>query len=415
MAIQYARRMNELRASEIREILKLTQIPGMISFAGGLPAPEHFPASDLSTVTREVLEQEGGQALQYSPTEGLPPLREMISERLKTNFSVEVTADEVLIVSGSQQGLDLTGKILLDEGDIILCESPTYLGAINAFKTYSPQFVEVPTDDGGMIISELERFLAELDGVKLIYVNPDFQNPTGRTWSIERRREFMEVITRYGVPVFEDNPYGEIYFEGSTLPALKSLPGADLVIFAGTFSKILCPGLRIGWLAAEKSLMQKLVLVKQGTDLHTSTLAQRQIHAYMERFDINANIERMRETYRERRDVMLRTMDDEFPVRVRYTRPSGGFFVWVEIPEQCNARQLLIRCLEKEVAFVPGGSFFPNGGHENTFRLNFSAMPPERIVEGIQRLGRVMRDFLAHDPIWVEWGDAEGMGKVGVS
>ncbi|NIM20784.1 MAG: aminotransferase class I/II-fold pyridoxal phosphate-dependent enzyme [Candidatus Latescibacteria bacterium] len=398
MAIKLAERMAELKASEIREILKLTQQPGMISFAGGLPAAEHFPVLELKAISEEVLEADGPQALQYSPTEGFMPLREAIAARMNSKLGTHVTADEILIICGSQQGLDLTGKILLDEGDTVLCESPTYLGAIHALKAYQPRFVEVPTDDDGMIGSELERCLAESNRAKLIYLNPNFQNPTGRTWSVERRRQLMEIVGRYRVAVIEDNPYGELRYEGSSLPSLKTFGEPDLVVYLGTFSKIFCPGLRIGWLAAGKSLFEKYVLVKQGTDLHTSTFSQRQVWMYLQNHDLDANIRRLCETYRIRRDTMLSAMDEEFPGRLRYTRPEGGFFVWVELPEEYNSRDLLIKSLEKKVAFVPGGSFFPNGGHENTFRLNYSTMPPELIIEGIRRLGRVLRKFIAMDP-----------------
>jgi 2-aminoadipate transaminase len=398
MEMHMASRMREVRASDIREILKLTQRPSVISFAGGLPAAELFPAAKMATVAASVLETEGCRVLQYSPTEGDPKLREAIAERLNAAQGTSFTADRVFITNGSQQGLDLSGRMFLDDGDVILCESPTYLGAINAFKAYLPRFVEVPTDDEGIVVSELERRLEELERVRLVYVIPSFQNPTGRTWSLERRRAFLEVVGKYGVPVVEDDPYSELCFEGEALPSLKSLDTQELVIYLGTFSKIFCPGLRIAWLIAAKPLVEKYVLLKQGTDLHTSTLAQREIATYMERYDLSADIAHIRDVYRERRDVMLAAMDELFPDEVRYTRPRGGLFLWVELPERLNARDLLKRSLERDVAFVPGGAFYPNGGHENTFRLNFSAMSPERIREGIERLARVLRDSLAEQP-----------------
>ena len=390
-----ASRMREVRASDIREILKLTQRPGVISFAGGLPAAELFPAAKMAKVAASVLESEGCRVLQYSPTEGDPKLREAIAERVNAAQGTSFTPDSVFITNGSQQGLDLSGRMFLDEGDVVLCESPTYLGAINAFKAYLPRFVEVPTDDEGMVVSELQRRLEELERVRLIYVIPSFQNPTGRTWSLERRRAFLAVVEKYGVPVVEDDPYSELCFEGEPLPSLKSLDTTDRVIYLGTFSKIFCPGLRIAWLIAAKPLVERYVLLKQGTDLHTSTLAQREIATYMERYDLSADIANIREVYRERRDVMLGAMDELFPEQIRYTRPRGGLFLWVELPARLSARHLLHRSLERDVAFVPGGAFFPNGGHENTFRLNFSAMPPERIREGIERLAAVLRDSLA--------------------
>ena len=300
----------------------------------------------------------------------------------------------MLVTSASQQGLDLSGKVFLDEGDEVLCESPTYLGAINAFRAYGPRFVEVPTDDEGMIIQELEKRLLACERVKLVYVVPDSQNPTGRTWSLARRRAFMEVISLYRIPVIEDNPYSEVRFEGESLPALKSMDEEGLVVFLGTFSKIFSPGMRIGWVAAPPPILEKYVLVKQGTDLHTSTLAQMQLTAYLEMFDLDANLAKVREAYRRRRDAMVRALDREMPAGVTFTRPSGGLFLWVELPDRLDARQVLAACLERHVAFVPGGSFFPNGGHENTLRLNFSNMPEDRIDEGISRLGAVLREFL---------------------
>jgi len=395
MTIQFARRMQDLRASEIREILKLTQDPEVISFAGGLPAQELFPVKQMIEAGIRVLETEKGKALQYSTTEGYFKLRTAIAHRMNNQGAANVTAEKVLITSGSQQGLDLTGKVFLDEGDVILCESPTYLGAINAFKAYRPRFREVPTDDEGMIIPELERMLQEIENVKVIYVIPDFQNPSGRTWSLARRRAFMEVVNRVQVPVVEDAPYTELRFEGEAMPSLKSMDSEGLVIYLGTFSKILFPGVRIGWLVADKMFYDRYVLVKQGADLHTSTLSQRQIWTFMQEYSIEENVARMLPVYRRRRDVMLESMERFFPEGATYTRPQGGLFFWVVLPRECNSRELLKRSIERKVAFVPGGSFFPNGGNENTMRLNFSAMPEDKIREGMERLAGVIKEFLA--------------------
>jgi len=391
MDIKLATRMTGLKASAIREILKLTQRPEVISFAGGLPAIETFPASDLAEVTIDLLAENGALALQYSPTEGFPPLREAISRRMNTVFGTGVSADEVLVTSGSQQALDLLGKVFLDEGDVVLCESPTYLGAINALKAYQPEFVEIATDDDGMVIPDLERRLTELDRIKLIYIVPDFQNPSGRSWTLERRRQFMELVQRFGVPVAEDSPYAEVRFEGEIVPPMKALPGNEWVIYLGTFSKVFCPGMRIGWLCAVEEIYRRTVHAKQGADLHTSTLGQMQLSAYLERFDIGRNIQRIIGLYRDRRDTMLRSMQEHFPSGVTWTRPEGGMFVWVNLPEHINAQELLFRCLEKDVAFVPGGPFFPNGGNENTLRMNFSSASPERIEEGVKRMAAVLQ------------------------
>jgi len=245
----FAKRMDSLKVSAIREILKITANPEIISFAGGLPAPELFPIEEMKHVALTVLDEAGAEALQYSTTEGFMPLRKQIAHRMEEKLNVHVTYENIQIISGSQQGLDLSGKLFIDEGDIVLCESPTYLAAISAFKAYGPKFIEVPTDDNGMIIEELEKILKNTAKIKLIYVIPDFQNPTGRTWSLERRQNFMELINQYEIPVIEDNPYGELRFEGEMLPVLKTFDTKGLVIFFSTFSKIFCPGLRIGWIA----------------------------------------------------------------------------------------------------------------------------------------------------------------------
>jgi len=383
--------MEGLKASEIRELLKVTQNPETISFAGGLPAPELFPVHELAEVARQVLEEAGGEALQYSTTEGDPALRRQIATRMNRHYGSAVAAERVLVTSGSQQGLDLSGKLFLDEGDVVLCESPTYLGAVQAFNAYRPRYVEVPTDDDGMLVGELERLIEATPRARLIYIVPDFQNPTGRTWSRERRRGVAALARRFGVVVVEDHPYDDLRYEGEPQPPLLVLEPAADIVFLGTFSKICCPGMRIGWLTAPAHIFEKYVLVKQGVDLHTSTLTQRQLSAYLERYDIEESIVRMRALYRRRRDAMLRAIEREFPACIRHTRPHGGLFLWVELPHGLNAREVLADCAARGVVFVPGGSFFPNGGHEDTLRLNFSNMPEARIAEGISRMGAVLR------------------------
>ena len=396
--LNFAGRMQHLRASDIREILKVTQRPEVISFAGGLPATELLPAAEMAELAREVLLSDGARALQYAPTEGLAVLRELIADRLGDRFGLHRTADEVLVVSGSQQALDLTGKVFLDEGDAVLCESPTYLGAINALRSYRPRFVEVPTDDDGMLPGELERLLGIEERARLIYVVPDFQNPSGRRWSVERRRSLVEIAARFSVPVVEDAPYAELCYEGEPLPTVASLDSSGLVIFFGTFSKILSPGLRLGWVAAEPEILRRYILVKQGVDLHTSSLTQLLAARFMLDCDLEGHIERLRRVYRGRRDAMLAALAADLPPGVRVTRPAGGLFLWLELPEGIDARKLLEGCLEAHVAFVPGSAFFANGGHENTLRLNFSAMPEERIAEGVRRLARVLEEVLEPAP-----------------
>ena len=386
MTTRFARRMEALKASEIREILKVTQRPEVISFAGGLPAPELFPVKTLAAATQKVFEEEGMRALQYSTTEGHAPLRRKIAERMTKTWDAHVSPEQILVTSGSQQGLDLTGKLLFDEGDVVLCESPTYLGAISAWNVMRPRWVEVPTDDDGMDPVALEERLRANPNAKAIYVIPNFQNPSGRTWSLERRRRFMEVVERQDVYVVEDNPYGELRLEGAPLPSLKSFDRKGRVIALGTFSKVFCPGLRIAWIAAEAPVLEKLVILKQGADLQTSTLGQLQVNRYLEENDLDADIAKIVPVYRERRDAMLAALDEEMPAGVTYTRPSGGLFLWMTLPDRLSARTLLDECVRQNVAFVPGGAFYPNGDHENTLRLNYSNMPIDRIREGIRRL-----------------------------
>jgi len=393
MAIKFAERMDNLKASEIRELLKLTERPEVISFAGGLPAPELFPIEEMKKVAVMVLEESGRQALQYSATEGYTPLREKILKRMEP-IGISGKAENVLITSGSQQGLDFSGKIFINPGDVVICESPSYLGAINAFKAYSPKFVEVTTDDNGMDMDELEKVLETTDNVKMIYVIPDFQNPSGRTWSVDRRKKLVELANRFDLPIIEDNPYGELIFEGDRKPSIKSFDTEGRVVFLGTFSKTFCPGLRIGWVFADQELLQKYILVKQGADLQSNSMAQRELDKFLELNDLDAHVDKIKDVYRRRRDVMLNTMKEHFPKGVKYTYPTGGLFTWVELPAHLNAREVFVKAIEVNVAFVPGGSFYPNGGNENTFRLNYSNMTEDKIKEGIVRLGRVLAEMI---------------------
>lgn len=391
---QFARRMTRFQESDLTPILRLAANPEVISFAGGLPAPELFPVEDLKKVAVKVLDANGRRALQYSATEGHLPLREKIAARTNRNLKTSLTAGNVVITTGSQQSLDILAKMYIDEGDCILCESPTYLGALSAFNSCLPAYREVATDGEGMIIADLEKALASEKRAKMIYVIPDFQNPSGKTWSLERRKAFLDTVSKYDILVVEDNPYGELRFEGTTPPSLKSMDTRGQVVMLGTFSKIFCPGVRVAWVCGEPAFLESFCNLKQAADLHTSTISQYEIDAYLSDYDIEEHIKKLISVYRERRDLMIRTMDASFPKEVVFTRPEGGLFTWAEMPEHVNARDLFLKALEKKVAFVPGGAFFPNGGHENTMRLNYSNMPPERIVEGIERLGAAIREYL---------------------
>lgn len=394
MKFNFAKRMSYIKASEIREILKVTEQEDVISFAGGLPAPELFPIEEINEINQIVLREAGIKALQYTTTEGYAPLREWIAERMNTRQGTSFDKDNILITHGSQQALDLSGKVFLDEGDVVLCESPTYLAAISAFKSYGCGFIEIPTDAEGMIMNDLENTLANTPNIKLIYVIPTFQNPTGKTWSLERREKLAELSSKYGIAVVEDNPYGELRFEGESLPSVKSFDTVGNILCTGSFSKIFCPGFRIGWIAGDKEVIRKYVLVKQGTDLQCNTIAQMTIAEYLKLYDIDKHIAKIIEVYRKRRDVAVRCMERYFPDTVSFTHPKGGLFTWAELPERISARDILDKCLERKIAFVPGGSFYPKGNKENTFRINYSNMPEDRIEKGLKIIGEVIKEHM---------------------
>ncbi|MBP3699184.1 MAG: PLP-dependent aminotransferase family protein [Oscillospiraceae bacterium] len=394
--VQFASRMNLLKGSAIRELLKLAGRPEVMSFAGGMPAPELFPVEQVMEASMAVLKESGRTALQYSSTEGFPRLRQQIADRMLAKNNIKTDADHILVTSGSQQGLDFSARVFLNPGDVVLLESPSYLGAVNAFKAAEPTFIEVPTDGGGMIMEELEKILATTENVKMIYVIPDFQNPTGRTWDLDRRHKFMEIINRYEIPVVEDNPYGELRFEGEYMPALKSLDTKGLVIYLGTFSKILAPGYRLGWVCADDEILAKYNFMEQAASLQASTIGQMETAKWIDMFDLDAHVNKIREVYKKRRDVMMDTLKNNLPEGCECTYPVGGLFTWVVLPESFNSeekmKELQMKCLEKNVAFVAGGSFFPNGGHENTLRLNYSCMPEDKIVKGITILCETIKE-----------------------
>ena len=394
MEYKFASRMERMKASEIRELLKLTARPEIISFAGGLPAPELFPVKEIAQVSHDLVEKEGQKLLQYATTEGRPTLREKIAKRMTEKYGTPVDMNDILITTGSQQCLDFAGKLFLDPGDVVLCESPSYLGALNAFNAYQPVFKEVPTDGEGIIPEELDKILATTPKCKFIYVIPDFQNPTGICWSLERRKKFIEVINKYDLPVFEDNPYGELRYRGESFPTLKSMDTKGLVSFLGTFSKIFCPGLRLGWIAGPHTIVEKFVMIKQSADLHTSNFDQGVADAYMDTYDLDAHVKEIVELYGHRRDLILKTMEEEFPECVEFTRPDGGLFLWVTVPEGVSARKVFDKCIEQKVAAVIGDAFYPNDKTDRSLRVNYSCMPDDKIVEGVKRMARAIKECM---------------------
>ena len=390
MSLQYANRISNIKASEIRELLKLSEQPEIISFAGGFPAPELFPKDKLAEVTSKVLTEQGEIALQYTTTEGYAPLRKIIVEERMAPAGVKCDISNIMLTNGSQQGLEFSAKLFINEGDIIICESPSYLGAINAFKAYNPKFVEIPMDKDGMVIEDLEKALKGHSNVKMIYTIPDFQNPSGITMSLERRKRIAELAAEYEIPVIEDSPYGELRFDGERLPSIKAFDEAGYVVTLGTFSKTFCPGLRLGWIVASPEILKKYVLIKQGADLQCNTLCQISSAKFMEQYKLDDHIAKIIEVYRVRRDLMIDSMKKYFPKDVKFTFPEGGLFTWVELREDLDSSKIMEDALKEKVAYVPGASFFPNGGKKNFFRLNYSNMTNEKIIEGIKRLGKVL-------------------------
>jgi 2-aminoadipate transaminase len=385
--IQFAQRMDGVRASAVREILKVTEQPDVISFAGGLPAPELFPVDDVLAATERVLRESGSSALQYSTTEGFAPLREQFATISRAR-GIACTADDILITTGSQQPLDLAGKLFIDAGDCILTESPTYLAALQAFRVYQARFVAVPTDELGLIPESLPE-LIERERPKFLYTIPNFQNPTGVTLAAERRRTLYSIAARYGLIVLEDDPYGALRYAGAHIPAIKSLDTEGIVIYNSTVSKTIAPGLRIGWTVAAPEIRRRMTIVKQAADIHTSTLDQRIVHRYLADFDSAAHIERIRESYGERFHVMDECLRQAMPEGYTWTHPEGGMFLWVTCRDGMNTQDLMPEAVASKVVFVPGRDFFSNGSGERYMRLNFSNAKPEQIRIGISRLAAV--------------------------
>jgi 2-aminoadipate transaminase len=394
-AVRLASRMEQMQPSAVREILKVAERPEVLSFAGGLPAPELFPTEAIAAAHAEVLASAGGAALQYSTTEGYGPLREWIAQHLR-GCRMAVEPSQVLITSGSQQGIDLVARILLDPGDVVLVENPTYLAAVQAFAAYQAKLVPVPSDDDGMQVELLEQLIAE-HNPKLIYLVSNFQNPKGTSLSMPRRRQLAALADRHGVAVLEDDPYGELIFRGERLPAVASLGGSN-VLHISTFSKTLAPGLRIGWLSGDEALVRKATIVKQAADLHTATLSQRATYTLLRDFDLGAHLATLRAVYGQRCATMLAALRAEMPAGTTWVEPGGGMFVWMRLPRGLDAEALFPLALAKHVAFVPGTAFFVGEAPRDFLRLNFSNRPPELIVEGMRRLGEVVHAAVASPP-----------------
>lgn len=382
---RFSERADQLQSSFIREILKITQQPEIISFAGGLPSPLTFPVDTMKAAFDKVLSENGKVALQYGPTDGYLPLRQWIADSLSTN-GAKIVPEQVLMTSGSQQALDLLGKVLIDEGSRVLVETPSYLGALQAFSVYRPEFKSVETDEHGLVPASLDKVAA---GARLLYALPNFQNPTGRSLSVERRVELVETCARLGLPLIEDDPYGALSYKGAPAPKMVAM-NPDGVIYMGSFSKVLTPGIRLGYVVAPLPLVRRLELAKQAADLHTSQLTQMVVYDVIKDGFLDQHIPKIRTLYGDQCQVMLDAMAQHFPSAVQWTKPEGGMFIWVTLPKHIDAMKLLDEAIAQKVAFVPGSPFYANEPETNTLRLSFVTVPPERIRAGIEILGKLI-------------------------
>ncbi len=392
MPPRYARRMGAIPKSLVREILKVTQDPEVISFAGGLPNPRFFPKEGIAQAAVEALSETNGSALQYGTTEGYAPLREYIAQRYRTTEGLDVTADEILITNGSQQALDLIGKVFIDRQDPIAIERPAYLGAIQAFSVYEPQYHPVSLMEDGVDIDQLADVM-RTHRVKFFHTVINFQNPSGISYSAEKRRALAELAKDHDTLVIEDDPYRELRFEGTAAPSMRHELG-DKAILLGSFSKIVAPGLRLGWVCAPRETMGNLVVAKQANDLHSNSFCQRMLHRFLMSNNIDEHIALIRAGYKRQKDIMLAALEAHFPPEANFTRPEGGMFIWATVPKRLNVLELFEHAKKEKVVFVPGTSFFVDGGGTDNMRLNFSNADENRIEEGIARLGGIIKKLL---------------------
>jgi len=412
----YSNNAREMKASEIRELLKLTENPDIISFAGGLPNPKAFPVDRVREIVNSLLDEKGGQILQYGTTEGVTELRKAIADRMNQN-GMNITYKNVLTTAGSQQGLDLISKTFLDPGDMVIVGAPTYLGATNAFRSYGAVMESVPLDQDGMnpelLAAKLHLLQMHGKHPEILYLVPSFQNPAGVTLTEERRREILEIAREYDMIVVEDAPYSELRYSGENVPSMKSMDTDDRVIYMGTFSKILAPGFRVAWCIAEANLLNKLIIVKQAADLCTNTFGQHVAAEYITRGYLDEHLKNIKALYRTKRDRMLAAMDKHFPPEVKWTKPDGGMFIWATLPEYIDTKEMFHRAVENNVAYVHGAAFFADRSGKNTMRLNYTFATDEQIDEGIQRLAdtirQEMQDYKEQKPSMKFQPDEEGL------
>ncbi len=383
-----------MKPSAIREIFKSLGKPGCISFAAGNPSPESFPVEDIKRIAADILTQEPITALQYGITEGYPKLRELVSKRLKRLYDIGTEDDDTIIVTGGQQGIELTCKVMCNEGDVVICENPSFIGALNAFRSLGAELKGVPLKDDGIDLEALESTLKANPRAKLLYVIPSFQNPAGITSTLENRKAVYELARKYDIVIIEDNPYGDLRFEGENVPAYKSFDVDGRVVYCGSFSKILSSGMRVGTLTANKELVSKIVVAKQVEDVHTNVFFQMVCARYMTECDLEAHIEKIRALYRHKSSLMLKALDEYMPADVKFTRPQGGIFLWCSLPEGYELSEFVKRCSEKNVFVVPGTAFLPDESEPTrSFRLNYSMPSDEEIERGIKLLAQVVEEM----------------------
>lgn len=387
---KFSKRVPADGTDAVGAILKAAADPKIISFAGGLPAPELFPVKEMKAAVDKVFDEHGQEAMQYGAAKGVTALRQAIQQHVKEKENVDSELDNVLVTTGSEQALDLVGKAFVNPGDTVLVEQPTYLCALDVFRSYGANFASVEMDEDGMKMDTLEEALKANPNTKLIYTVPNFQNPTGRTMTEERRKQLAELAEKYDVYVLEDSPYGEIRFAGQHVPAVKSFDKSGHVLYMSTFSKTLAPGFRLGWLVADKNVVNKLTVLKQSADLHTDNLAQFAVAQFFADNDVDAHVKEISALYGKRKDLMLEGIKKYFPEGVKYTDPEGGMFLWVEVPGVDDTVELFKECLEHDVAFVPGDPFFAGEVQPGAFRLNYSNMKEDQIEVGLKRLGAAL-------------------------
>lgn len=394
--MRYATRIDCLADKSLLNAFEFVETEDMITFSAGFPSADTYPLEAIKESFVRVMETVGKEALSYGSTSGYSRLREIIRERLKRKFDVAYSLEEIIITSGSQQGLDMSGMLFVNKGDVVLFENPSYLGAVNSLRAHEAMLVAVEIDEEGISLKKLKTALDHYgDRIKMIYVNPDFQNPTGRSWSVQRRIDFMELMSQYDIPVLEDAAYAELSFGNTLEKPLAFYDKKGQVIYLGTFSKTFCPGLRVAWLCAPKHIMENYLLLKNAADLSSSAIAQRQMAYYLDHYSLDTHIEGIVKIYMERKNVMIEMLREYFPTTVSFTNPGGGLFVWVTLPEGKDTRELLRRALARKVSFIPGNSFYPAGDRLTEMRLNFSNMEPDKIREGMKILGEITTEYLS--------------------